>query len=87
MSNRVLDPHDIQTYRYRVRLLGRELLDEEDQIKRTTIALLLADTASTLAKLEVQESQKLREDGVPHEDTDHMHLLDGTYVISESPCH
>jgi hypothetical protein len=83
MSSRVLDPHDIQTYRYRVRLLGRELLDEEDQIKRTTIALLLADTATTLAKLEVQESQKLREEGLPPEEADHMHLLDGIYVASE----
>ncbi len=83
MSSRVLDPHDIQTYRYRVRLLGRELLDEEDQIKRTTIALLLADTATTLAKLEVQESQKLREEGLSPEDADHMHLLDGIYVASE----
>ena len=81
MGSRILDPHDIQTYRYRVRLLGRELLDEEDQIKRTTIALLLADTAATLAKLEVQETQKLREEGSQQEDKNHnhnhMHLLGG----------
>ncbi len=84
MSNRrILDPHDIQTYRYRVRLLGRELLDEEDQIKRTTIALLLADTAVTLAKLEVQETQKLREKNSPPKATNHIHLLDGSYMTAE----
>jgi|GEM_PF-2168293 len=84
MSNRrILDPHDIQTYRYRVRLLGRELLEEEDQIKRTTIALLLADTAVTLAKLEVQETQKLREESSPRKTTNHMHLLDGSYMTAE----
>jgi hypothetical protein len=84
MISRVLDPHDIQTYRYRVRLLGRELLDEEDQIKRTTIALLLADTAATLAKLEVQEAQKLREEGMPPDRVDHIHLLDGNFATSEA---
>jgi hypothetical protein len=84
MISRVLDPHDIQTYRYRVRLLGRELLDEEDQIKRTTIALLLADTAATLAKLEVQEAQKLREEGMPPDNMEHVHLLDGTFATSET---
>ncbi|MGA7952241.1 MAG: hypothetical protein WCA07_01860 [Gloeobacterales cyanobacterium] len=83
MGNRILDPRNIQTYRYRVRLLGRELLDEEDQIKRTTIALLLADTAATLAKLEVQETQKLREESSPPEGKNHMHLLGGTYMTTE----
>jgi hypothetical protein len=83
MGNRILDPHNIQTYRYRVRLLGRELLDEEDQIKRTTIALLLADTAATLAKLEVQETQKLREESSPTEGKNYTHLLGGTYMTTD----
>lgn len=61
MSDHVLDPNSLRAYRYRVKLLGQELWEATEPISRLNIALLLADAATTLARLEVEEFQRLQQ--------------------------
>ncbi|AFY75972.1 hypothetical protein Ple7327_0525 [Pleurocapsa sp. PCC 7327] len=53
----ILDPNSVQAYRHRVRLLGQELWEETNQLRRMNIAMLLADAATHLARLEAEELQ------------------------------
>ena len=53
-----IDPESIQAYRTRVFVFSQELLREKDPTKRVTKAMYLAEAATTLARLEVEETQK-----------------------------
>lgn len=55
------DSESLRAYRNRVMIYATNLWQEKDPDKRATIALYLADTATTLARMEVEESRKLRE--------------------------
>ena len=48
-------------FRYRVHFLAKDLWREKNPICRMNLALQLADVASTLARLEVEEAQKFQE--------------------------
>ncbi|MEQ9373462.1 hypothetical protein [Coleofasciculus sp. F4-SAH-05] len=54
---KVLDPNSIEAYRTRVQLLAGELKAAKNQVARVNIALMLADAATTLARLEHDELQ------------------------------
>jgi hypothetical protein len=49
-------------FRYRVHFLAKDLWREKNPVCRMNLALQLADVASTLARLEVEEAQKFKED-------------------------
>lgn len=53
----IIKPDSIETYRYRVKFLGQELAKETNQLRRSNMALQLADAATTLARLEAEELQ------------------------------
>ncbi|MEM9541227.1 MAG: hypothetical protein AAGA60_17215 [Cyanobacteria bacterium P01_E01_bin.42] len=53
-----VDPESIQAYRMRVYMLSQELRHEKNPSFRAMTALSLAEAATTLARLEVIESQK-----------------------------
>jgi|GEM_PF-546409 len=55
----VVDPQSIEAYRIRVLFHCEELQRERNPTKRTTIALYLAEAATTLARLEAETSLKL----------------------------
>ncbi len=57
----VLDPESIRAYRTRVMAFAQDLWEEKDQQVRANLALMLADAATTLARLEVEEARKLTE--------------------------
>ena len=48
-------------FRYRVHFLAKDLWREKNPVCRMNLALQLADVASTLARLEVEEAQKFKE--------------------------
>ncbi|MEQ8999961.1 MAG: hypothetical protein RID53_26040 [Coleofasciculus sp. B1-GNL1-01] len=54
---KVLDPNSIEAYRTRVQCLAGELKAAKNQVARVNIALMLADAATTLARLEHDEWQ------------------------------
>ena len=56
-SVKVLDPNSIEAYRTRVQFLAGELKAAKNQVARVNIALMLADAATTLARLEHDELQ------------------------------
>lgn len=58
MTVKVIPPHSIKAFRYRVHCLGQDLWKEKDPIMRANLALQLADAATTLARLEAQEVQR-----------------------------
>jgi TPP-dependent pyruvate/acetoin dehydrogenase alpha subunit len=62
MTAKVIPSSSIKAFRYRVHALEQHLWREPDPIKRANLALQLADAATTLARLEMQESQKSRDD-------------------------
>ena len=51
----------LKRYRYRVHCLARDLWKEKDPIGRSNLALQLADAATSLARLEVQEARSDRD--------------------------
>ncbi|MFP4120536.1 hypothetical protein [Coleofasciculus sp.] len=54
---KVLDPNYIEAYRTRVQCFAGELKAAKNQVARVNIALILADAATTLARLEHDELQ------------------------------
>ncbi|MBD2097673.1 hypothetical protein H6F90_21475 [Trichocoleus sp. FACHB-591] len=56
---RVLDPKSLIAYRYRVRMLSREVCEQADPRIRVNIAQQLANAATELAVLEAQELARL----------------------------
>lgn len=57
---KAIPPNSIKAFRYRVHCLENDLWKEKNPICRANLALQLADAATTLARLEVQEAQKLQ---------------------------
>ncbi len=62
MRVNVTPPNSIKMFRYRVHFLAKDLWREKNPVCRMNLALQLADVASTLARLEVEEAQKFKED-------------------------
>lgn len=56
-----VDPESIQAYRTRVYVFSQELWREKDPSIRANIAMYLAEAATTLARLEVEEAKKSSE--------------------------
>jgi hypothetical protein len=61
MLSKVIPSHSIKAFRYRVHVLEQHLWKEHDPISRANLAMQLADVATTLARLEVQEAQKYQQ--------------------------
>jgi hypothetical protein len=61
MRVNVTPPNSIKMFRYRVHFLAKDLWREKNPVCRMNLALQLADVASTLARLEVEEAQKFQE--------------------------
>lgn len=57
--NNTNDSESIRAYRNRVMIYAQDLWHEKDQEKRVTLSMYLADAATTLARLELEESRKL----------------------------
>lgn len=57
-----VDPESIQAYRTRVYVFSQELWREKDPSIRAKTAMYLAEAATTLARLEVEEAEKAQED-------------------------
>lgn len=55
-----VDSESIQAYRTRVFVISQELHREKDPSIRTVTAMYLAEAATTLARLEVEEAEKAR---------------------------
>lgn len=62
MTIKVIQSHSLKAFRYRVHCLGQDLWKEKDPISRVNLALRLADAATTLARLEVQEMQRQQQE-------------------------
>lgn len=62
MTANVIPSSSIKAFRYRVHALEQHLWRENDPQKRANLALQLADAATTLARLELQEVQNLTPD-------------------------
>jgi hypothetical protein len=59
LDEHVGDPESLQGYRYLVWLESEALWKENDPNRRANLALALAEYTATLARLEVEEAQKL----------------------------
>ncbi|HEY9781724.1 MAG TPA: hypothetical protein V6D09_16500 [Leptolyngbyaceae cyanobacterium] len=55
-----VDPESIQAYRTRVYVFSQELWQEKGPSIRAKTAMYLAEAATTLARLEVEEAEKAR---------------------------
>lgn len=55
-----VDPEPIQAYRTRVYVFSQELWREKGPSIRAKTAMYLAEAATTLARLEVEEAEKAR---------------------------
>ncbi|MEG3895189.1 MULTISPECIES: hypothetical protein [unclassified Microcoleus] len=62
MTAKVIPSHSIKMFRYRVHFLAKDLWKEKNPVGRMNLALQLADAASTLARLEVEEARKFQEE-------------------------
>ncbi|NJO40047.1 MAG: hypothetical protein HC769_09915 [Cyanobacteria bacterium CRU_2_1] len=58
MTPKVIPSNSIKAFRYRVHALEQDLWKEKDPTNRANLALQLADAATTLARLEMQEVQR-----------------------------
>lgn len=65
MLVKVISSCSIKAFRYRVHALEQDLWKETDPVGRANLALQLADAASTLARLEMQEAQRLQQEEQP----------------------
>lgn len=61
MTAKVIPSHSIKMFRYRVQFLAKDLWKEKNPVCRMNLALQLADAATTLARLEVEEAQKFQQ--------------------------
>ncbi len=57
-NSHITNSDTLKDYRLRVLLLGQELWQEINQVRRMNIALQLADAATTLARMEAEELQE-----------------------------
>lgn len=64
-----VDPESIQAYRTRVFVFSQELRRETDSSIRAMTAMYLAEAATTLARLEVEEAEKARKAAAAKEST------------------
>ncbi|MEG3861483.1 hypothetical protein [Microcoleus sp. herbarium12] len=62
MTAKVIPSQSIKMFRYRVHFLAKDLWKEKNPVGRMNLALQLADAASTLARLEVEEARKFKEE-------------------------
>ena len=62
MTAKVIPSQSIKMFRYRVHFLAKDLWKEKNPVGRMNLALQLADAASTLARLEVEEARKFQEE-------------------------
>ncbi|MCW6036157.1 hypothetical protein K4A83_07710 [Spirulina subsalsa FACHB-351] len=62
MTIKTIPSYSIKAFRYRVHCLGQELWREKDPQSRANLALQLADVATSLARLEAQELERLVEE-------------------------
>lgn len=61
MTVKVTPPNSIKMFRYRVHFLAKDLWREKNPVCRMNLALQLADVATTLARLEVEEARKFQQ--------------------------
>ena len=59
--NNIDDSESIKAYRNRVMIFAHDLWQEKDPEKRATLSMYLADAATTLARLELEELRKIKE--------------------------
>lgn len=62
MMIKSIPSYSIKAFRYRVHCLGQELWREKDPQCRANLALQLADVATSLARLEAKEVERLHQD-------------------------
>ena len=62
MTAKVIPSQSIKMFRYRVHFLAKDLWKEKNPVGRMNLALQLADAASKLARLEVEEARKFQEE-------------------------
>jgi hypothetical protein len=62
MTVKVTPPNSIKMFRYRVHFLAKDLWREKNPVCRMNLALQLADVATTLARLEVEEARKFQQE-------------------------
>ncbi|MEG3839633.1 hypothetical protein [Microcoleus sp. herbarium14] len=62
MTAKVIPSQSIKMFRYRVHFLAKDLWKEKNPVCRMNLALQLADAASTLARLEVEEARKFQQE-------------------------
>lgn len=67
MLVKVISSCSIKAFRYRVHALEQDLWKASDPVSRANLALQLADAATTLARLEMQEAQKMQQDSLSQE--------------------
>lgn len=60
LDAQVADAESLEGYRYLVWMEFEALWKEQDPMRRANLALSLAEYTATLARLEVEEAQKLR---------------------------
>jgi hypothetical protein len=58
MLSKVIPSHSIKAFRYRVHVLEKDLWKEQNPLCRANLAMQLADVATTLARLEMQEARR-----------------------------
>lgn len=61
MLVKVISSCSIKAFRYRVHALEQDLWKASEPLSRANLALQLADAATTLARLEMQEAQKVQQ--------------------------
>lgn len=62
MLVKVISSCSIKAFRYRVHALEQDLWKASDPVCRANLAMQLADAATTLARLEMQEAQRVQSD-------------------------
>ncbi|MEG4044083.1 hypothetical protein [Microcoleus sp. Pol17_C1] len=70
MTVKVTPPNSIKMFRYRVHFLAKDLWREKNPVCRMNLALQLADVATTLARLEVEEARKYQQESASVEASD-----------------
>jgi len=72
MTAKVIPSQSIKMFRYRVHFLAKDLWNEKNPVCRMNLALQLADAATTLARLEVEEARKFQQEPASVEASDLM---------------
>ncbi|MEG4227431.1 hypothetical protein QUA35_22440 [Microcoleus sp. N9_B2] len=72
MTAKVIPSQSIKMFRYRVHFLAKDLWNEKNPVCRMNLALQLADAATTLARLEVEEARKFQQEPASVEASEFM---------------